>query len=183
MKTYALVLGLTLLAMPVDGQEPREEEPLPAEARQRLDYAIGNWISKTERLNHRGEVVLTTHSEDQRRFVIGDRIVEISGVMRESGKAFRAWEYYDERTGKYNLTSISLEGQLMTMSGELGGEFQWESSPRDMSDGGAFVMRFTHYDIEPGSFKALGEISKDGGKMWMAFSRQHLTRQIEGADE
>ena len=71
----------------------------------------------------------------------------------------------------------------MTRQGELGGEFQWTSAPRENPDGSSLVMRFTHYDIEKDSFKALGEYSRDGGETWIAFSRQHLTRQVEGADE
>ena len=182
-KTWAWVLGLIFLAVPLAGQEPREEEPLPVEARQRLDYAIGSWVSKTESLNQRGEVVRTSFSEDQRRFVIEDRIVEITGLLRASGKAFRAWEYYDERSGKYSLTSINRDGRLMTMSGDLEGEFQWTTEPMENPNGGTLMVRFTHYDIEPDSFKALGEISRDGGETWTAFSRQTLTRQVEGADE
>ena len=182
-RTFACLLGLLLLAMPIQGQAPREEEPLPPEARQRLDYAIGDWVSRTEGLNQRGEVVRTSFSEDQRRFVIENRVVEITGVMRESGKTFRAWEYYDERAGRYSLTSINREGQLMTMSGELGGEFQWASEPQERPNGDTFILRFTHYDIEPDSFKALGEYSRDGGETWTPFSRQHLTRQTEGASE
>lgn len=177
MKIHTVILGLVIIATPLTGQEPREDEPIPAEARKRLDYAIGKWVSKTEGLNQRGEVVRTSYSEDQRRFVIDDRIVEISGVMRESGNAFRAWEYYDERTGKYSLTSINSKGQVMTMSGGLEGEFRWTSEEQKRPDGSSFLMRFTHYDIQPDSFKALGEYSKDGGKTWIPFSRQHLTRR------
>lgn len=181
-KTCLGILAGVLWALSAGGQEPREEEPLPAEARQRLDYTVGHWVSKTEGLNQRGEVVRTSYSEDQRRFVIDDRVVEISGVMRESGTAFRAWEYYDERTGKYSLTSISREGRLVTMSGDLGGEFQWASEPVERPDGSSFALRFTHYDIEPDSFKALGEYSRDGGRTWIAYSRQTLTRQKGGAE-
>lgn len=179
MKAHWMVLGLVVLAMPADGQGHQDEAPFPAEARRRLDYAIGSWVSKTESLDKNGEVVKTTYSEDQRRFVIDDRVVEISGVMKETGKAFRAWEYYDVRNGKYTLTSIDREGRLFTMRGELGDEFRWTSENREMPGGSSFAMRFTHYDVEPSSFTALGEISRDGGKTWRAFLRQFLTRRSE----
>ena len=165
MKASWMILGLGILAMPVGG----DETPFPAEARRRLDYAIGSWESKTESLDKHGEVIKTTYSETQRRFVIDDRVVEISGVMKETGKTFRAWEYYDVRNGKYTLTSIDREGRLFTMSGELGDEFKWTSESGEMPDGSSFTMRFTHYDFEAASFTALGEISRDGGRTWRAF--------------
>ena len=179
MKVNWMVLGFLILAMPADGQGRQDEKPLPEEARRRLDYGLGSWQSRTESLGKDGEVVRTTYSQTERRFVIDDRVLEISGVMKETGTTFRAWEYYDVRNEKYSLTSIDREGRLMTMSGELGAEFSWTSEPREMRDGGSFLMRFTHYDIEPASFTALGEISRDGGKTWRAFTRQFLTRRSE----
>ena len=121
----------------------------------------------------------TTESEDERRFVIEDRVVEITGVMKATGMTFRAWEYYDVRNEKYALTSIDREGRLITMSGELGEQFRWTSGELKTGDGGSFMMRFTHYDIEPASFTALGEFSRDGGKTWRAFTRQFMTRRSE----
>lgn len=183
LKALALSLGGIFLALSAGAQEPRDEEPLPAEARKRLDYAIGSWVSRTESLNQRGEVVRTSYSETRRRFVIEDRVVEISGVLKDSGKTFQAWEYYDEKTGKYSLTSISREGQLTTMSGDLGETFQWASEPKERPDGSSLSIRFTHYDFEPDSFTALGEYSRDGGKTWTAFTRQYLTRKKGGSGE
>ena len=174
-----MMLGLVILAMTADGQGRQDEKPFPEEARRRLDYAIGSWQSRTERLDKDGNVVRTSYSEDQRRFVVEDRIVEISGVMKETGKAFRAWEYYDVRNGKYSLTSIDREGRLMTMSGELGDVFRWTSESQELPDGSSYAIRFTHFDIEPASFTALGEVSRDGGKTWRAFTRQFLTRRSE----
>lgn len=180
MKANWMILGLGILAMAVSGQAQQDETPFPAEARRRLDYAIGSWESKTESLDKHGKVIkTTTYSEDQRRFVIEDRVVEISGVMKETGKMFRAWEYHDVRNGKYSLTSIDRKGRLMTMSGELGDPFRWTSESREMPDGSSFAMRFTHYDIEPASFTALGEISRDGGRAWRPFLRQLMTRRSE----
>ena len=179
MKANWMILGLVFLAMPADGQAQQDAESFPEEARQRLDYAIGNWESKTERLGQDGEVIRTTYSQDERRFIIEDRVVEISGVMKATGKPFRAWEYYDVRNAKYSLTSIDREGRLITMSGELGDEFSWTSEPMEMKDGSSILMRFTHHDIEPASFTATGEVSRDGGKNWRAFSRQLLTRRSE----
>ncbi len=179
MKATRMILGLILLAMPGDSQAQQDEQPFPEEARSRLDYAIGNWESKTQRLNEKGEVTRTTYSEDQRRFVIEDRVIEITGVMKESGQTFRAWEYYDVRNGKYSLTSIDREGRLITMSGDLSEPFRWTSEPRETADGSSFLMRFTHTDIEEASFTALGEFSRDGGKTWRAFTRQLLTRRSE----
>ena len=179
MKVNWMILGLGILAMPVCGQVSRDETPFPEGARHRLDYAIGSWVSKTESLDKDGNVVKTTYSESERRFVIDDRVVEISGVMKATGMTFRAWEYYDVENGKYTLTSIDRQGRLITMSGELGEEFRWATESRTRPDGSSFAMRFTHYDIKPHSFTALGEFSRDGGRTWRAFTRQFLTRRSE----
>lgn len=179
MKAALIMFGLCIGALPVAGQMQQREAPFPEEARSRLNYAIGIWDSKTESLDRDGNVIKTTHSESERKFVIEDRVVEIAGVLKESGKTFRAWEYYDVESGKYTLTSIDRKGRLFTMSGDLGEEFQWTSEPQKRPDGSSFAMRFTHYDIEPDSFTALGEISRDGGKTWRAFTRQSMTRRSE----
>ncbi|MDA8018958.1 MAG: hypothetical protein MPN21_16070 [Thermoanaerobaculia bacterium] len=175
MKALWVILGLAPLLLPAQ----QNDAPFPEEARRRLDYAIGSWQSKTETLGRQGEVIRTTVSEDERRFVIEDRVVEISGVMEATGRTFRAWEYYDVQNQKYVLTSIDRDGRLITMSGELGKEFRWTSEPRGLPDGSSFLMRNTHFDVEATSFTALGEISRDGGKTWRAFVRQFLTRRDE----
>ena len=175
--TWVLAISM---AVPIEGwAQQGDPQPFPEEARQRLDYAIGKWVSKTQAIDPKGKVVRTSYSEDERRFVIDDRIVEISGMMRESGMVFRAWEYYDVRSGMYTLTSIDREGRLITMRGELGDVFRWTSDSRELPDGSSFQMRFTHVDIEEDSFTAVGEVSRDGGKTWTVFTRQYLTRRSE----
>ena len=85
-----LVLGLMAISMgTVAGAD---KEPFPKEARKRLDYAIGNWKSKTERLDKDGNVTKTSYSTTKRSFVIEDRVVEIVGFIGGQ-PAFRAWEY------------------------------------------------------------------------------------------
>ena len=92
---------------------------------------------------------------------------------------FRAWEYYEVKTEMYTLTSIDRDGRLITMRGELGDLFRWTSASRDLPNGGSFQIRFTHRDIEPDSFTAVGEVSRDGGKSWTVFTRQYLTRRAD----
>ena len=104
-------------------------------------------------------------------------MIEISGVANKSGNAFRAWEYYDPKEEKYCLTSIDRNGRLITMKGDLGDLFRWTSDDLERSDGTTVAMRFTHTDIKPNSFTALGELSFDSGKTWNVFTRQYLTRR------
>ncbi len=119
-------IGLVALALALLGagsaaiaqNAPPEKESFPAEARKRLDYGIGSWVSETESLDAEGNVRKTSRSTDTRRFIIEDRVIEISGVIGDGPETFRAWEYYDETTGKYTLTSIDRRGRLVTMQGD-----------------------------------------------------------------
>ena len=182
MKRQTVVLALAIWAVsPVALAQP-SKQPLPEEARKRLDYAIGSWTSRTEALDRKGQVRKTVHSDDERQFVIGDRVVAISGVSRESGQVFRAWEYYDVAQKKYCLTSIDANGKVMTMKGDLGELFRWTSDEQVRADGSTYQMRFTHSEVEPDAFTALGELSRDGGKTWKAFTRQYLTRRSAPAE-
>lgn len=181
-KTLAFLLLVSVAGLPsspAKGQAAPEEDLLPEEARHRLDYAIGSWRSESQRLGAQGEVIKTSYSEDERRFVIEDRVIEISGKMLETGRRHLAWEYFDVRSGKYSLTSIERNGRVTTLSGDLSEPFRWTSATRETPDGRSYAMRFTHTDIKPDSFTALGELSFDGGETWTAFSRQLLTRQGE----
>ena len=170
----ALALLVASTATMAQGTQP-EEESLPAEARQRLDYGIGMWESETHYLDAEGNLRKTSRSEDTRKFIIDDRVVEITGIIDDGASTFRAWEYYDVATGKYTLTSIDRKGRLVTMKGDLDPTFSWTASLTSR-DGTPFLMRFTHTDIAENSFTAHGEISRDGGTTWRPFTRQYLKR-------
>ncbi len=78
MKRSIAALALSLLAGSFVTFAQPADQPLPEEAKERLDYAIGNWHSRTESIGRDGKVRATSSSDDERRFVIGDRVVEIS---------------------------------------------------------------------------------------------------------
>ena len=107
--------------------------------------------------------------------VVTTVVVEIVGTTSDGDPGFRAWEYYDVKTGNYKLTSIDHSGQLTTMEGELGDEFSRTAS-RKNNAGKLILMKFTHHDITPDSFTARGELSTDEGETWFVFTRQRLTR-------
>ena len=177
MKKQTAVFAFAIWSVSSVASAQPSPQPLPEEARKRLDYAVGSWSSRTEVLDRKGRVKATRHSDDQRRFVVDDRIIEISGVSRESGEKFLAWEYYDVAEEKYSLTSINRNGRLMTMKGDLSEIFRWTSDDQIRADGSTMAMRFTHSDYTADSFTALGELSFDGGKTWRPFTRQFMTRR------
>ena len=182
MKIRRLLLTLVSLAVSSIAVAGQTGAALPEEARKRLDYEVGDWRSKSEALDRNGQVTSTSYSRTQRRYVIPGRVLEISGVIEANSQTFRAWVYYSIQEKKYCLTSIDGNGSLWTFKGDLGQEFTWTSEPRKRPDGTTYQMRFTHYDFEENSFTALGERSFDGGKTWIAFSRQSLTRTGKGPD-
>ncbi len=182
MKRFMITLALSLLVASSVALGQEADQPLPKEARERLDYAIGSWTSRTESIGLDGEVRGISFSDSERKFIDGDRVVEISVVDRASGDVCRAWEFYDPKEGKYCHTSITGGGQLTAMRGDLGDLFRWTSDDQEDSDGSTMAMRFTHSDFKPNSFAALGEYSLDSGKTWRVFSRQFLTRQTSAED-
>ncbi len=153
---------------------------IPAEARARMDYEIGGWRSETQYFNKDGELASTVHSRDERKYIMENRMVEISGVTVENGDEFRAWVYFDIGARKYTLTGINRNGRLLTMKGDLGREFSWTSDEMKRPNGSRFAIRFDHIDITPNSFTAVGLMSTDNGENWTLFSKQFLTRDIDG---
>jgi hypothetical protein len=179
MKIRNTIITLTILVLSSNTVTLQEKQAFPEEAKKRLDYAIGKWRSKSEYLDKTGNVTKTVYSEDQRKYVIDGRVIEITGLVEESEQTFRAWEYYSIQEKKYTLTSIDKNGTLWTMKGDLGEKVRWTSESKNLADGRTVALRFTHYDLKEKSFTALGERSTHGGKTWVAFSRQFLTRISE----
>ena len=167
------LLASCVAASGVFAQTPLPE--LPPEAKRRLDHHIGEWDVRTEVLGRDGQVVRTTRARDSARYIIADRVVELT-TETDAGRVSKAWIFYKVAEGKYCLTSVDARGDLWTLSGGLD-EYVITSEQKPHPRGGTTMIRFTHSNIRPDSFEALMETSRDGGKTWWKRSRQLLTRR------
>ena len=165
----ATVAALLLAACDVAAQES-----LPAEARSRLEYAIGNGTIRGERLDVDGAVTEVIHGRQSASWLAPGRIVQMTDDDPDGGG--RSWWAYDAALDAWTLVSIGVErGAVWVLRGSLD-EWVITSEPRTLEDGRKATIRFTHYDIQPDCFKALQEVSFDGGTTWTAVYRQTLTR-------
>lgn len=153
-----------------------QEGELPAEARERLAYAIGSWAWSGEILDPQGNVVRTMEGTQEATWLVPGRIVQMRDTDAGGGGG-HSWWVWDERAGAWTLVSISPDdGAVWILKGDLE---RWviTSEPRPRPDGTTVRIRFTHHDIEPDGFQALMEVSLDGGATWRARSRQWMRRR------
>ena len=118
---------------------------------------------------------LGTGARDSARYIIADRVVELT-TETDAGRISKAWIFYNVAEGEYRLTSVDARGDLWTFSGGLD-KYVITSEPKPHPRGGTTMIRFTHSNIEPDSFEALMENSRDGGKTWWKRSRQLVARR------
>jgi len=150
-------------------------QPLPAEAQKRLDHHVGEWDVRTEILGREGQTLRTTTARDTAEYIIPGRVVELTTVSNEQTVS-KAWMFYNAAAEKFYLTSVDARGDLWILTGDLD-EYVLTSEPKPHPRGGTLTLRFRHSEIKPDSFKALMEMSRDGGKKWWIRSRQTLTRR------
>jgi hypothetical protein len=167
---------LATLALPLSGLDGISgQATLPDEALDRLEYAIGEWSVVGERLDSDDSVTEVTEGSQVATWLVPGRIVQMAD--RDPNGGGRSWWAYDHALGLWTLVSISGEnGAVWVLTGTLD-EWVITSAPRRLADGRTAMIRFTHYDIEPHMFKALQEVSFDGGVSWAAVYRQTLTRR------
>ena len=165
----SLFWTLTVQAQPAN-------QPLPEEAKKRLDHIIGRWTFKTDTLGRNGEVRRTVEGTEEAKYIIEGRVVELTTVV--NGMVSKGWLFYNVAEKKFYLTSVDGRGDLWILSGGLD-EYVITSQPKKQRNGRELTIRFTHDNIEEDSFEALYETSIDGGKSWWQRSRQYLTREKE----
>lgn len=178
--------GLLLILVATDlcgrAQAQRQPKVLPEEARQRLDYAIGEWDIVSRSYSAKGEIVREIKGKDTNRYVIDGRVVENTNEFPALGNVSKAWMFYNFQEEKFYLTSVDKNGALWVLSGGLD-KYVLTSKPRKQPDGSELIIRFTHENIEPDSFEAQMQMSKDGGKTWRNGYRQFLRRVKPGSNK
>ncbi len=145
-------------------------------AQQRLDYLVGTWDSTTEFLDADGNVARVDHSVDIVEPLIGTRVLMTTIVPRD-GEVRKTIRFYDVAEERFYEIGLGGEGDVWILSGDLDA-YVMTSQSRRTPRGGEIMVRFTHINIQPDSFEARMEVSRDGGSTWsQAPSRQRLVRR------
>lgn len=169
----ASVLALMFAPFAVAGQTHLEK------AQERLDYLIGTWDSTTEILDDGGDVIRTDHSVDIIEPFIGTKVLLTTVVG--SGPVRKTIRFYDQAERRYYEIGVGELGDVWILTGGMD-EYVTTSQVRAARDGTDVLVRFTHTNIQPDSFEALMEVSRDGGESWTpARSRQRMVRRTSGA--
>ena len=171
MRLRSLLPFFTLLAFALS----LPAQTIPEEAQNRLNHIIGKWELKTEYLGRNGEVRRTVSGREEAKFLIEDKVVEITTTIPEQNQFSKAWQFYNVAEGKFYLTSVDAKGDHWVLSGGLE-QYVITSQPKKQANGRELTIRFTHKNIQENSFEAVMETSIDGGESWWTRYRQYLTR-------
>jgi len=167
-------LFLALLAATAIAQPP--EQPLPDEAKRRLEGILGTWDSTWQRLNPQGEVVRTWEGTEEGSWAIEGRVVLLSTEVPSQNSRSRGFLYYSEADGLFHLTSVDSRGDLWLLSGALD-EYVITSEPKPQRNGMELTIRFTHHETDADHFSSVMETSVDGGETWRRAVLQDLVRR------
>ncbi|MEN8132763.1 MAG: hypothetical protein ABFS45_21795 [Pseudomonadota bacterium] len=171
----SVVLALTLMLIPLRGQTT----DLPKEARSRIDYLVGTWDVYDDVLDDEGDVIETTHSVHITEYFLGESVL-VTSVIPDAGAIRKTIRFYDISAEIFYEISVGVEGDLYMLSGGLE-EYVMNFKSRQMRDGRYPLGRFIHANIEPDSFEAVMEFSRDDGETWERVNRtQRLVRRTEG---
>lgn len=166
---------LVLMLMPVWGQTT----DLPEEARSRIDYLVGTWDAYDDVFDEEGNVIETTHSVHITEFFLGDSVL-VTSVIPDAGAIRKTIRFHDKSADIFYEISVGMEGDLYILSGGLQ-EYVMNFKSRQVRDGRYALGRFIHTNIEPDSFEAVMEVSRDDGETWERVNRnQRLVRRTGG---
>lgn len=149
---------------------------MPEEARSRIDYLVGTWDAYEDVLDDEGSVIETRHSVHITEYFLGNTVL-VTTVIPDEGPVRKTIRFYDVATDTFYEISVGIEGDLYVLSGGLD-EYVMSFRSRQMVDGRYPLGRFIHTSIEPDSFEAVLEVSRDDGKTWERLNRnQRLVRR------
>ncbi len=156
----AIALVLSVLSLPpaAEGQDPGKL------AQARLDYLVGSWDATTEFFDAAGDIIRTDTSLDVIEPLIGDKVL-MTTVITPDGTIRKTMRFYDQAEERYYEIGVGEAGDVWILSGEMDA-YVTTSQVRSTPDGGRVMVRFTHTNIEPNSFDAFMEVSRDEGETW-----------------
>ena len=135
-----------------------------AEAQQRLDYLIGSWDVISDILDADGNVTQTRRSLDVTEPLIGNKVL-MTTSHGSDGTIRKSLRFYDEQENTFYQIDVGAAGDVYILSGGMT-EYVTTTQPRSTRRGGTIMYRFTHTNIQPDSFEATTETSRDGGRTW-----------------
>ncbi len=160
----SVVLALTLTPLQVRTAD------LPEEARSRIDYLVGTWDVYEDILDDEGNVIETAHSVNITEYFLGDSVL-VTTIIPDDGAIRKTVRFYDKEAGIFYEISVGEEGDLFILSGDLE-RYVMNFKSRQVRDGRHALGRFIHTNIEPHSFEAVLEVSRDDGKNWERIKRK-----------
>lgn len=168
--------GLLLLAILVATPGAMEAQDPATLAQERLDYLIGTWDSTTEFFDGAGNVVRTDHSVNVIEPFIGNRVI-LTTMIGSGSTVRKTIRFFDRADERYYEIGIGVDGDVWILSGGMD-EYVTSSQARPSSNGGKVMVRFTHTNIEPNSFQAFMEVSRDEGRTWQSSNtRETMVRR------
>jgi hypothetical protein len=157
---------LALIFMPIQGRTA----DLPDEARSRIDYLVGTWDVYEDTLDDEGNVIETAHSVNITEYFLGDSVL-VTTIIPDDGAIRKTVRFYDKEAAIFYEISVGEEGDLFILSGDLE-RYVMNFKSRQVRDGRHALGRFIHTNIEPHSFEAVLEVSRDDGKNWERVKRK-----------
>jgi hypothetical protein len=173
---------LCLLLMLIGSVQAQSPAAVPDEAVRRLAHLVGEWDSRWDWVDKEGHPVGTETGVESARYLIGERVVEITTTIEGRAQPSKAWAFYSDADKLFHLVSVSGTGDLWTLKGGLD-RYVITSDPHLNPDGSTMQIRFTHHDIGPDEVRAEMEHSTDNGATWTLGFRQTMTRRGSGAHD
>lgn len=176
MRLFTIIAALLAFgaAPPLAAQPAPPPEPASAAVEQ-LRHAIGLWNVETEFVAADGGVARTLTGQYRFGWVVPDRVVSGMSTIPELNQASAILFFVRPGRSEIEMASVGADGHLWRMIGPDDGETR--TTPNTvMVDGSTLMLRFTRYDVTPGSFRSRMERSADGGQTWSLGNRQHFVR-------
>jgi hypothetical protein len=167
-----LVLGMTSVLWPQPGLA--DETGFQA-AVDELRHVVGEWAVTTEEIDPDGSVARTLEGTYRFEWVVPDRVVTGRSDIPQLARAAALLFYVSESRQVIEMVSVSDDGRLWVMTGDLGNGTRY-SQTYETQDGGSGQLRFTRYNVDTDRFESRMEYTSDGGETWAVGNRQVFRR-------
>jgi hypothetical protein len=179
----ALSLSAILAQKPMDKGKEEVEAKRIAEMK-KLDFLVGTWEGKGWIMTQKGRETFTVTETLERK--LGGQIVVVDGlgksVDKETGKerivhqAYGIFSY-DATSGKIKFRWYKADGgeEDETTIQVSDNKFIWGFDVPENS----VKVKFTEVINEKGNWLEIGEVTRDGGKIWFKFFEMELTKVSE----
>jgi hypothetical protein len=174
----AFMMRRTLVTLPavlglLAGSVVAQNADHAAEAQQRLDYLIGSWDVISDVLDPNGNVMRTRRSFDVTEPLIGNKVL-LTTSHAADGTIRKSLRFYDEQENTFYQIDVGAAGDVYVLTGGME-EYVMTTQPRSTRRG-TIMYRFQHTNIQPNSFEATMETSRDGGETW---TRSNTFQRLE----